>query len=37
MRMAAAPLINPSVASQDETWIMLMKMIPLPDAIGQLE
>jgi hypothetical protein len=35
--MAAAPLINPSVASQGEMWIMLMQMIPSTDAIGQLE
>ena len=33
--MAAAPLINPSVASQGEMWIMLMQMIPSADAIGQ--
>ena len=33
--MAAAPLINPTVASQGEMWIMLMQMIPSADAIGQ--
>ena len=33
--IAAAPLINPSVASQGEMWIMLMQMIPSADAIGQ--
>ena len=33
--IAAAPLINPSVASQGEMWTMLMQMIPSADAIGQ--
>jgi hypothetical protein len=33
--IAAAPLINPSVASQGEMWIMLMQRIPSADAIGQ--
>jgi hypothetical protein len=33
--MAAAPLINPTVASQGEMWIMLMQIIPLADATGQ--
>ena len=33
--MAAAPLINPTVASQGEMWIMLMQIIPSADAIGQ--
>ena len=31
----AAPLINPTVASQGEMWIMLMQMIPSAEAIGQ--
>ena len=35
--MAAAPLINPSVASQREMWTMLTQMIPSADAIGQTE
>jgi hypothetical protein len=35
--MAAAPLINPSVASQGEMWTILMQMIPSADAIGQTE
>ena len=35
--MAAAPLINPRVASQGEMWIMLMQIIPSADAIGQTE
>ena len=34
-RIAAAPLINPSVASQGEMWTMLMQMIPSAEAIGQ--
>ena len=33
--MAAAPLTNPTVASQGETWIMLMQMILSAEAIGQ--
>jgi hypothetical protein len=33
--MAAAPLINPTVASQGEMWVMLMQIIPSADAIGQ--
>ena len=32
-----APLINPTVASQGEMWIMLMQIIPSADAIGQTE
>ena len=35
--MGAAPLINPTVASQGEMWIMLMQIIPSADAIGQTE
>jgi hypothetical protein len=35
--MAGAPLINPTVASQGEMWIMLMQIIPSADAIGQTE
>jgi hypothetical protein len=35
--MAAAPLINRTVASQGEMWIMLMQMIASADAIGQTE
>jgi hypothetical protein len=35
--MAAAPLINPSVAFQAEMWTMLMQMIPSTDAIGQTD
>src|SRR5580700_4271009 len=35
--IAAAPLINPTVASQGEMWIMLMQIIPSADAIGQTE
>ena len=34
-RIAAAPLINPSVVSHDEMWTMLMQMIPSAEAIGQ--
>ena len=33
--MAAAPFINPTVASQGEMRIMLMQIIPSADAIGQ--
>ena len=33
--MAAAPLINPSVAPQGEMWTMLMQMIPSAEVIGQ--
>src|ERR1700733_9190963 len=32
--IAAAPLINPTVASQGEMWTMLMQMIPSAEAIG---
>jgi hypothetical protein len=35
--IAAAPLINPSVAFHGEMWTMLMQMIPSADAIGQTE
>ena len=31
--IAAAPLINPSVASQGDMWTMLMQMIPSAEAI----
>jgi hypothetical protein len=31
------PLINPTVASQGEMWLMLMQIIPSADAIGQTE
>ena len=33
----AAPLINPSVASQGEIWTMLMQIIPSAEAIGQTD
>jgi hypothetical protein len=33
--MAAALLINPSVACHGEMWTMLMQMIPSADASGQ--
>ena len=33
----AAPLINPTVASQGEMWTMLMQMIPSAEAIGQID
>ena len=35
--MAAAPLINPSVASQGEMWTMLMRRIPSADGSGQAD
>jgi hypothetical protein len=35
--IAAAPLINPRVASQGEMWTMLMQMLPSADAIGQFD
>jgi hypothetical protein len=33
--IAAAPLMNASVASQGEMWTRLMQMIPSAEAIGQ--